>query len=149
MSFLQSHFGSVQYMSSDELAEGTKVTDSPPIVRKEGEEEDAKPVLEFGDEQVSAGEKDGLPIGKHVDEGQPSGPIIRLRMDDSVADISMDDLSVRSDNEAAQRRIESVLQVALRTITPLAPIQPKSNWTSAGGNKRISVKAEAAYCLHR
>lgn len=135
-------------MSIDELAKEAafeKTRASQPVDEddKEGQTGDAgKPALDFGDEQLSAEDKDGHTVGQPVQETEPQGPVIRVRMDDSVADISLDDLSVRSDNEAAQRRIESVLQVALRTITPLAPIRSGSSWASTNGSKRIAVKTE-------
>lgn len=82
-------------------------------------------------------------LSEDIKADVPKGPIIRVQLDEHAADVSVEDLSVTSDSEAARMRIESVLQVALRTVTPLAPIQPRSGWTSANGSKRIAVKAEA------
>lgn len=70
------------------------------------------------------------------------GPVLRIRLDDHVADVTLEDMAVYSTHDSLKRRVESVLQVASRTITPLAPIHPKSSWVARGGSKRIAVKAE-------
>lgn len=72
-----------------------------------------------------------------------TGPVLRIRLDDHVADVTLEDMAVHSPHDNLKRRVESVLQVASRTITPLAPIHPKSSWVAKGGSKRISVKPEA------
>ena len=52
------------------------------------------------------------------------------------------DQAVHSSHEPLQRRIESVIQVALRTITPLAPLKPKTSWAANNGAKRMAIKSE-------
>lgn len=142
IAFLRSHFGDVQYLSTEELAEEAQASPMLPETETLDEHSDEKPKLEFGDEQVSAETRDEEYAGQQKQAAAPGGPVVRIRMDEHVADVGVNDLAVHTDNEAAQRRIESVLQVALRTVTSLAPIQPGSQWASTNGSQRIAVKAE-------
>lgn len=83
------------------------------------------------------------PYAQQASSSDPIGPVLRIRLDNHVADVVLADMHVYSTHESLKRRVESVVQVATRTITPLAPIHPRTSWVSKGISKRIAVKAES------
>jgi len=154
IAFLHSHFGTVEFLAPEdvngelrrgedaneetqETEEEIKPETSASGVQADGaqaEDEDMKP-------KVNGHEANG--VEGAGDSSEVSGPVLRIRLDDHVADVRLEDMSVHSTHDNLKRRVESVLQVASRTITPLAPIHPKSSWVAKGGSKRIAVKPEA------
>lgn len=149
IAFLYSHFGTVEFLSAAEFRKNAdlEITENDSIQMKREEEEEAAYSPKAEDEgsdrpadDAKAGSEASEPNPKNA---LPSGPVIRVRLDEHTADVGADDLVVRSDHEPLKRRVESVIQVALRTITPLAPLNPKSSWSATTGAKRIAVKLEA------
>lgn len=155
IAFLHSHFGTVEFLApedvnaeirkgvtaahesqgnEEEIIPETAISGVQPSDGSQAEDEDVKPKIN-GHEASGAG---GL-----ADRPEVAGPVLRIRLDDHVADVTLEDMSVHSTHDNLKRRVESVLQVASRTITPLAPIHPKSSWVAKGGSKRIAVKPEA------
>lgn len=152
IAFLHSHFGTVEFLAPEDVnaeirkeshAKGEHLQEDEEEKKldtassQEGhrkDEEDTKPKVN-GDETETVTK---LPARSEV-----SGPVLRIRLDDHVADVTLEDMAVHSPHDSLKRRVESVLQVASRTITPLAPIHPKSSWVAKGASKRIAVKPEA------
>jgi cleavage and polyadenylation specificity factor subunit 3 len=153
IAFLHSHFGTVEFLSSEEVNEEIKKEEEE-IKAKEEEEakEEEKPETAITRENTQDADEDNKPQANGHDDvsmatkdgnrAETTGPVLRIRLDAHVADVTLEDMTVYSTHEGLKRRVESVLQVASRTITPLAPIHPKSSWVARGVTKRIAVKAE-------
>ncbi|GAA5947956.1 hypothetical protein JCM3765_007045 [Sporobolomyces pararoseus] len=52
----------------------------------------------------------------------PRAPVIRVKLDEHFADVDIENLTVVSDYVPLQRRVESVVQIAMAIVTPLASI---------------------------
>ncbi|KAM0752401.1 Endoribonuclease YSH1 [Meredithblackwellia eburnea MCA 4105] len=60
----------------------------------------------------------------------PRVPVVRVKLDDNVADVTVEDLSVVSDHEPLKRRVESVIQLAMSIVLPLSA-------SVAGGDRSL------------
>lgn len=148
IAFLYSHFGTVEFLSAAELRKNAELEiiedDSTQVKGEEKEDAYSPKAEEDGSDRPDGDAKAGSEASEPTPKtGLPLGPVIRVRLDEHTADVGADDLVVRSDHEPLKHRVESVIQVALRTITPLAPLNPVSSWSATTGAKRIAVKVEA------
>jgi cleavage and polyadenylation specificity factor subunit 3 len=150
IAFLHSHFGTVEFLSPEDVNSETGKSDKNLNGLQEDEEE-IKPETAVSSGTMPDGQDDARPkTNGHNTSAEPaptnqpelSGPVLRIRLDDHVADVVLQDMTVNCEHDNLKRRVESVLQVASRTITPLAPIHPKSSWVAKGGSKRIAIKPE-------
>ncbi|GAA6041172.1 hypothetical protein JCM8097_004151 [Rhodosporidiobolus ruineniae] len=53
---------------------------------------------------------------------RPRAPVVRVKLDEHWADVRVEDLSVTSDYTPLQRRVESVVHLALAIVTPLSAL---------------------------
>nr|ASF90235.1 hypothetical protein SPAR07089 [Bartheletia paradoxa] len=98
LAFLDSHFG------TEDGADG-----------EDGEDEAAG---EGGKDKVSGVEvRDPKDLGE---DGQPKLPVIEVRVDEHIAIVEIDGLSVSCTHEPLKKRVESVISLALSTSTPLS-----------------------------
>lgn len=149
IAFLHSHFGTVEFLSSEEVnAEIRKVEEESKADEDAKEDEKPDAVTRENTQEVDEDKKpqinghDDAALAQSASRAETTGPVLRIRLDAHIADVTLDDMQVYSTHESLKKRVESVLQVASRTITPLAPIHPKSSWVARGVTKRIAVKSE-------
>lgn len=152
IAFLHSHFGTVEFLSAEDFNAEIRQAEAKNADSDENKEEEIKPetssrvrdTTQDVDEDVkpTTNGHDGENANDLADRPETAGPVLRIRLDDRVADVTLEDMCVYSSHPTLKKRVQSVLQVASRTITPLAPIHTKSSWIARGGSKRISVKAE-------
>ncbi|TNY23563.1 Endoribonuclease YSH1 [Rhodotorula diobovata] len=67
---------------------------------------------------------------------RPAAPVIRVTLDSYHADVRVEDLSVTSDYTPLQRRVESVVQIAMAIVTPLSALAPGA---AVGGGAALSL----------
>lgn len=104
----------------------------PPKEKEEGEEEE--------------GQNDSA-VEEEEEEVDLSGvPIVRVTVDQTSADVSVDDLSVHSRDDALKKRVANVVQLAMSVLVPLARPPPGSSTTQTSASdehaaKRPQIKA--------
>ncbi|GAA6060101.1 hypothetical protein JCM10212_003509 [Sporobolomyces blumeae] len=138
IAFLDSYFGSVELiqpststtarepMQPETAAESTtaaappengttganvEIDPSEPAEQAEQELATAQKVKEEERAQALAEEK-----------ARPRAPVIRVKLDEYFADVEIENLTVTSDYVPLQRRVESVVQIAMAIVTPLSSI---------------------------
>lgn len=143
IAFLDSYFGKVELVQPDDPAydlnkpptpppadeedyePAPAVPESPTVVKDETEhspppdlvpaeekEPAQTPTPEAGEERKKEQEEEAATAVR--------APIIRVRLDTHVADVVVEDLTVTSAHEPLQRRVESIIKLALAIVTPLS-----------------------------
>lgn len=164
IAFLHSHFGTVEFLSAEDVNQAAAAQELP----KDDEESSKDKEEEEKPDMMEEEEGKPEPEASKSQHAEIPGPVIRVRLDGHTADVSVENLvsppysggrpvagstiandvlsflqSITSEHEPLHKRVESVVQVALRTITPLAPLKSRSSWTaSKDGAKRVAIKTE-------
>ncbi|GAA5874775.1 hypothetical protein JCM16303_002978 [Sporobolomyces ruberrimus] len=143
IAFLDSYFGSVELIQP----QSRSATPPQPTEPDEKEQtstttavESAEPVAATDEaidridpkEPAEKSEQEAAEIAEAKAEAQakeverekknPRAPVIRVKLDDHFADVEIENLTVVSDYVPLQRRIESVVQIAMAIVTPLSSI---------------------------
>ncbi|ORY84136.1 Endoribonuclease YSH1 [Leucosporidium creatinivorum] len=133
IAFLDSYFGQVELIRPEDIvASPSPAAPSPPPAAAAADMEvDAG--AEIDPNPLEPAEKAEQELAEAAEEEQtkerlekeerirkPRVPVIRVRLDDYVADVVVESLSVTSTHEPLQRRVESVIQLALAIVTPLS-----------------------------
>ncbi|BGP55727.1 endoribonuclease ysh1 [Rhodotorula sphaerocarpa] len=124
IAFLDSYFGHVELLSPEEQAAQPV---SAPARTVDQVEETAVKVEAPADEPAEKVEDAAEEVLEHKPDTRPPAPIVRVRLDDHWADVRIEDLSVTSDFVPLQRRVESVVQIAMAIVTPLSALAPGHN----------------------
>lgn len=131
IAFLDSYFGHVELLSPEEQAALPPTT---PVWSAAEVEEAAVKVEASSTEPAEKVEDAAEAILEKKALERPLAPIIRVRLDDHWADVRIEDLTVSSDWEPLQRRVESIVQIAMAIVTPLSALAP-----GHGGTKSLSL----------
>ncbi|GAA5863229.1 hypothetical protein JCM3774_000821 [Rhodotorula dairenensis] len=132
IAFLDSYFGHVELLSPEEQA---ALPPSTPAWSA-AEVEEAAVKVEASSTEPAEKVEDAAEAAlqqRKVPE-RPLAPIVRVRLDDHWADVRIEDLTVSSDWEPLQRRVESIVQIAMAIVTPLSALAP-----GQGGAKSLSL----------
>ncbi|GAA5865687.1 hypothetical protein JCM8547_002750 [Rhodosporidiobolus lusitaniae] len=95
-------------------AEGDMAVDVPPSEPAEKAEDAAAEAKEVEEEKKEEALKE--------EKKSPQVPVIRVRLDEHWADVRVEDLTVTSDYTPLQKRVESVMHLALAIVTPLSSL---------------------------
>ncbi|GAA5967794.1 hypothetical protein JCM11641_005767 [Rhodosporidiobolus odoratus] len=138
IAFLDSYFGQVELLRPEHAATPTAsssrsekpTTDSaaetesisaPEMQVDVAPTEPAEKVEDKAAEAVQEAEEKKVEQLKE-EEDQPKAPVIRVKLDEHWADVRVEDLTVTSDYTPLQRRVESVVHLALAIVTPLSAL---------------------------
>ncbi|TKA56850.1 hypothetical protein B0A53_01251 [Rhodotorula sp. CCFEE 5036] len=131
IAFLDSYFGHVELLSPEEQAALPPTT---PVWSATEVEEAAVKVEASSTEPAEKVEDAAEAILEKKVLERPLAPIVRVRLDDHWADVRIEDLTVSSDWEPLQRRVESIVQIAMAIVTPLSALA-----SGHGGTKSLSL----------
>ncbi|GAA5983299.1 hypothetical protein JCM10908_000230 [Rhodotorula pacifica] len=131
IAFLDSYFGHVELLSPEEQA---ALPPSTPAWSAAEVEETAVKVEAASTEPAEKVEDAAEAIQQKKIPERPLAPIVRVRLDEHWADVRIEDLTVSSDWEPLQRRVESIVQIAMAIVTPLSALAP-----GQGGAKSMSL----------
>ncbi|BGP02412.1 Endoribonuclease YSH1 [Rhodotorula toruloides ATCC 204091] len=137
IAFLDSYFGQVELIRPEELstppANGDVAHEADVDVKGVAEEtavkveaDESEPAEKVEDKAEAEAEREAAKERKRLeDERQrPRAPVIRVKLDEHWADVKVEDLTVVSDYTPLQRRVESVVQIAMAIVTPLSALAP-------------------------
>ncbi|GAA5989011.1 hypothetical protein JCM5350_001749 [Sporobolomyces pararoseus] len=144
IAFLDSYFGSVELlqpsraksssppqedpvesatstaMDEETVEESTTSTTEEVIAQIDPKEPAEKSEQEAAKIEEAAAEQRAKEIEQ--EKRNPHAPVIRVKLDEHFADVDIENLTVVSDYVPLQRRVESVVQIAMAIVTPLASI---------------------------
>lgn len=132
LAFIDSYFGNVELVHAefplpqpDEPAVDEHVKPEPEASAKpNGTAAAASEPPADGEAQQAAVNGDAEQGEAEDEEAKPVPtvrlPAVRVRLDDSHADVRLDTLEVASEFEPLKRRVESVVELAMSIITPLS-----------------------------
>lgn len=150
IAFLDSYFGHVELIepqsTSTPASADVAMTDAPVVVDSNESPEKAEMELAAKADEAALAKKEEVEVKLE----HPRVPVIRVRLDDHVADVTVENLvslafrcavlgssadhpppqSVTSDHEPLQRRVESVIQLAMSIVLPLSA-------SAAGGDRSL------------
>ncbi|GAA5820661.1 hypothetical protein JCM11251_003101 [Rhodosporidiobolus azoricus] len=129
IAFLDSYFGHVELIrpedvsasSAPELTSATTEDPAPEMQVDAPPTEPAEKVEDMAAEKVEEAEEKKVGALKQEEE-QPRAPVVRVKLDEHWADVRVEDLTVTSDYTPLQRRVESVVHLALAIVTPLSSL---------------------------
>ncbi|GJN90878.1 hypothetical protein Rhopal_003892-T1 [Rhodotorula paludigena] len=159
IAFLDSYFGQVELLRPEDMP-----TPPPSAAVPEPDAAEAAAVTveaaptEPAEKVEDAAAAAAAEAKKEKNEAQaqadrPRAPVIRVKLDEHCADVRVEDLTVSSDYEPLQRRVESVVQIALAIVTPLSALAPGKNGIEVKGmgladeverSKRRAMRREKA-----
>ncbi|GAA5844005.1 hypothetical protein JCM3766R1_004042 [Sporobolomyces carnicolor] len=140
IAFLDSYFGSVELLkssakethpeaatetsatatSAQSAAEPTGAPEEEAVAQIDASEPAEKSEQEAVKIEAAAAEERANEIER--ERKHPRAPVIRVKLDEHFADVDIESLVVVSDYVPLQRRVESVVQIAMAIVTPLASI---------------------------
>lgn len=147
IAFLDSYFGQVELLQPDDPTYDLPQEEKPAPV----EEPAAPSSPKVKDESELPPPPDLVPASPTPEaevEAKPAvrAPIIRVRLDNHVADVVVEDLSVTSTHEPLQRRVESIIKLALAIVTPLSgdevPVAAGERPAKKVGLEEVAEEAE-------
>ncbi|KAL8281150.1 hypothetical protein RQP46_006508 [Phenoliferia psychrophenolica] len=122
IAFLDSYFGHVELIQPDSLPPPSTTAPVPAtdvaMVDPDPNESPEKAEMELAAKAKALEAGEAAVVESKLEH--PRVPVIRVRLDDHVADVTVEDLSVTSDHEPLQRRVESVIQLAMSIVLPLS-----------------------------
>ncbi|GAA5887948.1 hypothetical protein JCM6882_000811 [Rhodosporidiobolus microsporus] len=130
IAFLDSYFGHVELIRPEDAspsaapAAAPAASEEPPAPEMEVDAaptEAAEKVEDAAAEKVEEAEEKKVEALK-MEEEQPRAPVVRVKLDEHWADVRVEDLTVTSDYTPLQRRVESVVHLALAIVTPLSSL---------------------------
>ncbi|BGP40526.1 endoribonuclease ysh1 [Rhodotorula kratochvilovae] len=145
IAFLDSYFGQVELVQPS--SSPVPAPASPPPEPKMEQAEDAAAPPEKAEDDAAAAAATGAEGEKLAaqEPARPAAPVIRVKLDSYHADVRVEDLvrslpfprrpmrvadreetyqTVTSDYTPLQRRVESVVQIAMAIVTPLSALAP-------------------------
>ncbi|GAA5893867.1 cleavage polyadenylation factor subunit YSH1 [Sporobolomyces salmoneus] len=138
IAFLDSYFGSVELLQPSTTKSPTPgdETSVPPAMDTEETSTESKteetveqidphePAEKSEQEAAKIEEAIAEERAKEIEEEKksPRAPVIRVKLDEHFADVDIENLTVVSDYVPLQRRVESVVQIAMAVVTPLSSI---------------------------
>ncbi|GAA5925667.1 cleavage polyadenylation factor subunit YSH1 [Sporobolomyces koalae] len=156
IAFLDSYFGSVELIEpstatsptpSSPVPAAESATSPPPTPTTETAGETEVAIDEVNIDPTEPAEKSEQELAKieqtkiereqeevEREKHSPRAPVIRVKLDDYFADVEIENLTVVSDFVPLKRRVESVVQIAMAIVTPLASIGDLGN-----GSKKTSL----------
>ncbi|BGP48639.1 endoribonuclease ysh1 [Rhodotorula kratochvilovae] len=123
IAFLDSYFGQVELVQPS--SSPVPAPASPPPEPKMEQAEDAAAPPEKAEDAAAAADTGAAGEKLAAQEpARPAAPVIRVKLDSYHADVRVEDLTVTSDYTPLQRRVESVVQIAMAIVTPLSALAP-------------------------
>ncbi|GAA5857869.1 hypothetical protein JCM1840_000943 [Sporobolomyces johnsonii] len=151
IAFLDSYFGHVELIRPEDLPPRSPSPPVSPTALPEAAAEalDTPPApsvpAEKAEDEEKAQEKkqrEGEERRFKKERERPGAPVVRVKLDEHFADVRVEDLTVTSDYTPLQRRVESVVQIAMAIVTPLSSIGDRSAMSLAGDLHRDKKRAE-------
>ncbi|GAA5973836.1 hypothetical protein JCM21900_002089 [Sporobolomyces salmonicolor] len=151
IAFLDSYFGQVELIRPEDLPPCSPSPPASPIALPEAAAEaldtppaPSEPAEKAEDEEKAQEKKERVVEERRVrrERERPGAPVVRVKLDEHFADVRVEDLTVTSDYTPLQRRVESVVQIAMAIVTPLSSIGDRSAMSLAGDLHRDKKRAE-------
>ncbi|KAK4694158.1 hypothetical protein P7C70_g8785, partial [Phenoliferia sp. Uapishka_3] len=129
IAFLDSYFGHVELIEPSPLPPSTSADVAMSVeLELDPNEPPEKAEMELEAQKEKIEEMKKEEVEQKLE--RPRVPVIRVRLDDYVADVTVEDLSVTSEHEPLKRRVESVIQLAMSIVLPLSA-------SVAGGDRSL------------
>ncbi|BGP16640.1 hypothetical protein JCM10213_000444 [Rhodosporidiobolus nylandii] len=139
IAFLDSYFGAVELIRPEDLppspSPAVAAVEEPTPAPAPTADGDAAPEVQLDVPATEPAEKVEDAAAEKVkeqeeeqekkleeEEKHPRVPVIRVKLDEHWADVRVEDLTVTSDYTPLQRRVESVVHLALAIVTPLSAL---------------------------
>ncbi|CEQ39582.1 SPOSA6832_01125 [Sporobolomyces salmonicolor] len=151
IAFLDSYFGQVELIRPEDLPLCSPSPPASPTALPEAAAEaldtppaPSEPAEKAEDEEKAQEKKERVVEERRVkrERERPGAPVVRVKLDEHFADVRVEDLTVTSDYTPLQRRVESVVQIAMAIVTPLSSIGDRSAMSLAGDLHRDKKRAE-------
>ncbi|GAA93507.1 uncharacterized protein L969DRAFT_52194 [Mixia osmundae IAM 14324] len=85
------------------------------------------------------------PVRDELDE-EPDAPVLRVRLDDHIADVNLLTMRVDCDYPAFQKRVENVVSLAVQLVTPLSEARSVRK-NVLGGHTRLDKLSRPSYIV--
>ncbi|GAA5887840.1 hypothetical protein JCM5296_001784 [Sporobolomyces johnsonii] len=151
IAFLDSYFGHVELIRPEDLPPRSPSPPASPTALPEAAAEaldtppaPSEPAEKAEDEEKAQEKKEREGEERRIkkERERPGAPVVRVKLDEHFADVRVEDLTVTSDYTPLQRRVESVVQIAMAIVTPLSSIGDRSAMSLAGDLHRDKKRAE-------